>query len=673
MANADLNIRILLKDLASKGIRTASKALDDIESAGDKATKGLRGFERGLKDLGDGGNKASNFIKDFGSAMLGVNQALEVAKKVAMAAKAAFEFSREGASVRQLTESFSALNDKLNVAPENMQKMRDAARGTVSDVTLMSSVLTLVAGETDQMAKSMMEAAPQLIEIAKAANKLNPALGDTDFFVDSIFKGIKRGQPLILDNLGIVVSIADANKKYAEQLGKTVEQLDDADKRQALLNATMEAGQKIIKQAGDNTESLVDSYDRLTASWENYRNSLAESTVGLGKVVGETAEMVDGMTDQQRAMQTLHESYKAGLVPLGKYIDLLLDGQIPIEEWYDAIKKLRKELDLYKVSLQGVYTVVMEGERDELNEIDRAYRIAAERRNGRDAMRDYINVYDIYAYTLEEVAVAEEEYIANKNLINATTAALNGTLDEQIQNLADMQAEYDSLSETDKNLDIGINLSGDIAKGLEDVNRQLEVMFTKQAVLNLLNSGLEGAEQAAYDLAFELGMIDSTTYNAMTTLTNFNDYLQDTGDVEGYGNAVAYINDNLNGLHDVEFTVTQTLETIYKERRIATPPTNDSPDEWYANGTGGQFLTVPPGHPNDSYTIGLTSGEQYLVRSNHEVAGGGNVSTGGVGIGGQIVININNPIVTDEDSFKRMVEPAVIEVYRRQEAIRGGN
>lgn len=38
-----------------------------------------------------------------------------------------------------------------------------------------------------------------------------------------------------------------------------------------------------------------------------------------------------------------------------------------------------------------------------------------------------------------------------------------------------------------------------------------------------------------------------------------------------------------------------------------------NPDAAFASGTGGQFFTVPPGYPNDSYMVGLTSGEEIMV------------------------------------------------------------
>jgi hypothetical protein len=43
----------------------------------------------------------------------------------------------------------------------------------------------------------------------------------------------------------------------------------------------------------------------------------------------------------------------------------------------------------------------------------------------------------------------------------------------------------------------------------------------------------------------------------------------------------------------------------------------------YASGTGGQWLTVPPGYPNDTYPINLTSGEKFSVKTAGESGGSG--------------------------------------------------
>jgi hypothetical protein len=61
----------------------------------------------------------------------------------------------------------------------------------------------------------------------------------------------------------------------------------------------------------------------------------------------------------------------------------------------------------------------------------------------------------------------------------------------------------------------------------------------------------------------------------------------------------------------------------------APPPAFD-----YATGTGGQFMSVPAGFPNDSYPIWVQSGEDFMVRTPAERAAGSSA-------GGGMTLNID--------------------------------
>ena len=82
-------------------------------------------------------------------------------------AKKAFDFGQEGAQIAQLEESFNLMNDTVYKTPGLLEDMREASRGTIKDTTLMSGILTLTAGASDELARSMADAAPKLLEIAK--------------------------------------------------------------------------------------------------------------------------------------------------------------------------------------------------------------------------------------------------------------------------------------------------------------------------------------------------------------------------------------------------------------------------------------------------------------------------------------------------------------------------
>lgn len=239
---ADARIRVIGEDEATKEL--------------DKIDKSLGGFKDSFTELQSKLELGQQALELF----LGTFQK-------------AFEMGREGAVFTQTGESFDGLIAKVGASTNTLDELRSASKGTVDDLTLMSSVLTLAAGAGDDFAKDLVNATPELLNIAKASNKLNPSLGDTAFLFESISTGIKRGSPLILDNLGITVRLEEAYQEYAESLGKAASELTSTEQKQALLNKVLAQGDILIQQAGGNTDSAVDAYDRLGASLENISNT----------------------------------------------------------------------------------------------------------------------------------------------------------------------------------------------------------------------------------------------------------------------------------------------------------------------------------------------------------------------------------------------------------------
>jgi iron-sulfur cluster repair protein YtfE (RIC family) len=278
------------------------------------------------------------------------------------AMKKAFEFSREGAAIRQTHESFELLLDKVELAPDLLQKLKTAARGTIPDMKLMSSTATLLAGAHGELGKALGNATPKLLEIAKAANKLNPSLGDTTFMYDSLARGIKRASPLILDNLGLVIKVEEGQRRYAESIGKTIDQLTVEEQKLALLNDVLEQGDILIEQVGGNTEATTDIYDQFTAALENYIDAVktstivtADGTVVLADNLNEAAKAEYIMQGYRAAVEqgivtqieysTVLSEYKDGLIDVNKFEKLLLDRQ---EEHRKKIEEFNRVLGDHK-------------------------------------------------------------------------------------------------------------------------------------------------------------------------------------------------------------------------------------------------------------------------------------------------------------------------------------
>lgn len=114
-----------------------------------------------------------------------------------------------------------------------------------------------------------------LMEIARASARVTGQSITKSF--EDISLGVARQSRLILDNLGLIISEEQANKDYAASLGKTAEQLTDAEKRTAFMNATMAAGADMIKRVGLNGETMAEKMQRVSATMDNMKE-----TVGRG-------------------------------------------------------------------------------------------------------------------------------------------------------------------------------------------------------------------------------------------------------------------------------------------------------------------------------------------------------------------------------------------------------
>ena len=332
-------------------------ATSDVEiliKATDKASKQIDRVNKGVKKLGDESDKTAGKVKKSSSVWKGLQnnwQAIAMGGAAVAGAlyavKKAYDFGKEGAVIKQTAASFDMLLEKVGAAPNLLNQLRDASRGTVDDMTIMSGTALVLAGVSGELAENIAAATPELMAIAKAANKLNPSLGDTAFMYQSIATGVKRAQPLILDNLGLTIKVGSANEAMAEQLGKSVEQLTAEEKSMAILNDTLRAGKVLIDQVGGSTESLTDAYEKMGAGATNYFNEMKKMASGIGGAGGPLGDYLNlmvalrqeiekGNVGRLEGTQILVEvitTYKTAEDAIDDLTDSVVDTTVTNENW----------------------------------------------------------------------------------------------------------------------------------------------------------------------------------------------------------------------------------------------------------------------------------------------------------------------------------------------------
>ena len=173
-----------------------------------------------------------------------------------------------------LQKSFERLSESAWIASDEMLKaMRKASQGTVADTNLMAQAnkayALWIVKNTDDMAT--------MIEIARLKWQ---AMGRTmEEALWDITTWLWRGSAQILDNLWIVVNAEEANQKYADSIGKTVKELTDEEKKQALVNAVVSQGKKELEEAGEVQLTMQEKMDRLNATWENTKNVIWDALI----------------------------------------------------------------------------------------------------------------------------------------------------------------------------------------------------------------------------------------------------------------------------------------------------------------------------------------------------------------------------------------------------------
>ena len=217
-----------------------------------------------------------------------------------------------------------------------------------------------------------------MAEMFDIAQRLGRALGrDTASSVESLITGIGRQSRLMLDNIGIIVKADDAHQAYAEALDITVDELTDADKKQAFLNATMDAARSKVALLGDEVLTAENSFNALKASTADLAVEIGVSLTPLfEKMAKETTGAVVAMTELMQIANHVTGAELRFVEAEEEAINFIEQQSKALGVNIDKNKSLSEQLDQLIPKYRGWFsTMKNEGLRiqTELNESHEAY------------------------------------------------------------------------------------------------------------------------------------------------------------------------------------------------------------------------------------------------------------------------------------------------------------
>jgi hypothetical protein len=236
--------------------RAASAALS--ASGGGISGGGVPPITEGL-----GRGTAAGFgrgdTRDFGRQAQGLGGLVHLYATFAAniyAVTAAFNAMSKAADFTNMQKAADILSLKVGISINGLAKdMQKATDGAIS----MSEALS-----NASLATSAGLNTKQIKELTSVAKGASIALGrDLTDAMTRVFRGTIKIEPELLDELGLMVKVDDANKAYAKTLNKTVSSLTDYERRQAFVNAVTEQGIRKYKELADQT---ANPFSKLAAS-----------------------------------------------------------------------------------------------------------------------------------------------------------------------------------------------------------------------------------------------------------------------------------------------------------------------------------------------------------------------------------------------------------------------
>lgn len=307
MADSELilNIRARIDDLKAK-LREAAKEVEGLKPAAEQGASG------------------------FG--------ALLTAAKGFVAFAAAQQFTRIAAGLYEMAAGAERSENALNRltdgnADDYIKAVENATHGAVSELDAMAASNRALALNVVSSAEEM----ERLTEVAVALGR-NTGRSPTEA-LDDLVKGIGRASPLILDNVGILLTESeiqeDVNRLKAEDATLT----DAQARKQATYNLVMREGTALLADQGATAEDAASQAEQLSAEWKNFgvtmggvvTDAIGPALTNLNNLIDQANQISDAMEDRRATTAASAASFEDYVRTLNEY-NLVSDIQLKAME-----------------------------------------------------------------------------------------------------------------------------------------------------------------------------------------------------------------------------------------------------------------------------------------------------------------------------------------------------
>ena len=397
---------------------------DKASRGTDKLSKNTKELDRNMKGASkQSANSTKNFSK-MSQGMGGLVGAYATLAAQVFAVSAAFQFLSEASQLKNLIAgqealgattgtAYKTITNSIIQATDAQLKYADAAK---------AAAIGTAAGLT----------AGQLTALGSAAKNASFALGRdlTDSF-NRLVRGVTKAEPELLDELGIILRLETATRKYALELGKSVGDLDAFERTQAVAN--------------DVLDQAVDKFDAIEAQMDPSAAALAQFTKSFDNLLN---SFKTGVLDAVLPVLQFLTNNTMGLVAALALVGVpILKAILPsMSEWEKASKKQirqsKKQADAVEEDIKRQKRAILDMVAAQEDAAAKAKNIVMGKGTKGTAGLDFLTGAGEGTKT-QQAAAAKILKNANAQMMEfgeVRSGTLKGYLDDE---LAFMQASYD--------------------------------------------------------------------------------------------------------------------------------------------------------------------------------------------------------------------------------------
>ena len=270
--------------LVQDATRSIDRDLENVERAiGDTGRAAEQAGQKIQRSLSQGMQRAGQSMRNAGRNISQAGQSLTMGLTIPLAAAGlAFAKFNDVASSLQAEGQFRQTAERIGISADQMMvAIRNATGGIVDDTTLQAET-------TKAMALGVGKDMQQVATLWQLARVQARELGGTaEQAFQRMALAISQGSAETLNSQGFTLRSEQIFRDYAESIGTTGWELDQATRSQLVLNAVLEQGREKLSQMDLATLDEAEKLQKMRAELSNTTDSLLRNLLpAMQQVLG---------------------------------------------------------------------------------------------------------------------------------------------------------------------------------------------------------------------------------------------------------------------------------------------------------------------------------------------------------------------------------------------------